>query len=376
MRIFRIILITATLLSVATVCASETVSQRQWMISLVDILGRSFGLPDQPRDDDFLKILDGSRQFSIEAEETLEQTSRASVQAYETFGPFSGTGWVGAASEQANLRLRFNLLLAGTYRATAVIQSAGHHIRLGNRSLGMDGGAAFTPVELEEVELNAGPIEIELSLPPNGAIDRIDFFAPALRKVVPPRGWDPEAPLSTDVLASTLAKAALIDDLLPTVSSPRTIEIESASDLGAARVSGERHLGEPSGGAWVRAAASATEVNIPFKLEQGGTFHLALTHLGDQPITGTLNERHPLSLPPAPYLQKASMGTFSLSPGNNLLQLFLPPGCGADVLTLEQLDTSAKAYRELTGLTAVGDTPSPAEVDRILKLLITLKTQD
>lgn len=346
------------------------------MISLVEVLGRSFGLPDNPTDRDFEDILDGTRRISIEAEDALEDTSEASVKSFEALGPFTGTGWVNAAASGAKVQLHFNIPLAGTYRINVHVQGKGHRVSLEGADLRADGAETFTAVDVGEVDLLAGAQSMELSLPPNGSIDRIELQAPALRRVAPAQGWQPNAPLTREVLARTLAEAARIDDLLPKTGASRKIEIESATEKGTARISREHFLGEPSEGAWLRAAAATAKVRIPFRLDKPGTYLLTLKSLGNAPITAQANNRQSFTIPPAPYLTGSPLGTLFLQGGENLLELSLPPGCGADVLMLEELDSSAQSYMAVTGPLSAADLPTFQEVDRILEILFSLAAKD
>lgn len=83
---------------VTATTAPESLSQRDWMINLVDSLGLSFGLPDSPSDNDYLEILSGLRELRYEAEDHHRPTDLVSVNTFESFGAFSGRGWLNGTS--------------------------------------------------------------------------------------------------------------------------------------------------------------------------------------------------------------------------------------------------------------------------------------
>ena len=76
--------------STAQAAAASTVLQRDWMVALVEGLGWSFGLPDEPDDEDYLRILSGVRSFRYEAEARCHPDDRVSVKSFRTYGYCSG----------------------------------------------------------------------------------------------------------------------------------------------------------------------------------------------------------------------------------------------------------------------------------------------
>ncbi len=48
-------------------------TQRDWMVTLIDSTGWSYGLPDEPQDADYINILNGGREFRFEAEEVYSK---------------------------------------------------------------------------------------------------------------------------------------------------------------------------------------------------------------------------------------------------------------------------------------------------------------
>jgi hypothetical protein len=65
------------------------------MIAIVDALGWSYGLPDEPQDPDYINILAGNREFRFEAEDIYDKDrDNVSVMSFVNFGDFSGKGWL------------------------------------------------------------------------------------------------------------------------------------------------------------------------------------------------------------------------------------------------------------------------------------------
>lgn len=344
-------------------------TQRDWMISLVDAMGLSFGLPDEPEDDDYRRILEGERHYRIEAERAKQPTDMVSVKEYTTFGSFSGEGWVSGIATPTVAHLRFLLPLSGSYRISAALRLAGHELRIGEHSFSANGENRFVEVSLGEVELTAGEHEVTIHLPPNGAVDYIELDAPSLLPITPISGWEPDLPLSRDDLAVTAARLMNLEPLLPASGEAVTVEAETAAEFEGAAVTDIRHLGQPSGGRWIRAGAGPAHIRLSFTPPAPGVYGLLLRGAAGSPLTATLNGTLPLAETFPTYLQTLPMGTFYLEARENMLELRLPPRGGVDSLVLEGRRSAGSDYRRLVGLTAEENPPSFKELDSLLALL-------
>lgn len=342
-------------------------TQRDWMVNLADAMGWSFGLPDQPQDDDYLRIMDGDRILRVEAETSMEPTDVVSVKAYTTFGAFSGEGWVSGIATPTTAHLRFLLPWSGAYRLTAVLRLPGHRLSIDGRAFTADGREQFTPVELGELELPAGEHEAVVQLPANGSIDYLELQAPPLPPIRPLAGWQPEQPLSLDDMAVTAARVLGLEPLLPPAGEATLVEAETAGAFGGTEVTDIRHLGEPSGGGWVRAGAAGATIRLDFTPASAGAYLLSLRGAAGQPVPGALNDRSHFTVHFPPYLQNAAIGTHYLETGENTISLQLPPRAGIDSLTLEKRRSGGADYRRLIGLPA--DTTAPPTEDGIDQLL-------
>lgn len=348
-------------------------TQRDWMVNLVDGLGWSFGLPDQPGDADYLKILDGVRTLRIEAEAYKQPTDLVAVKSFSTFGTFSGTGWVSGIATPTSAHLRFILPCSGNYRMTAALRLPGHRIELAGRIFTADGGQSFTTVDLGDIELAAGEHEAVLNIPPNGAIDYLELAAPPLQAVRPLGGWALDQPLTIDDLAVTTARVLLLEPQLPPADEANRIEAEAAIAANGVEVTDASHLGAPSGGRWIRAGAAAKTVTFAFEPPVPGVYALMLRGAASAPVTGNLNNRFDLTAAFPPFLQNLPIGTYYLDEGESRLELTLPPRSGIDVLLLERRRSDGADYRRLLGLPAGEEaSPSPELIDQLLSLLAAL----
>lgn len=348
-----------------------TLLQRDWMINLVEALGLSFGLPDSPSDGDYLRVLGGNRTLRVEAEETHHQEDLVAAESFVTFGPYSGKGWVSGINVPTRARLNFLLPLGGTYSLSANLRRPGHTLRIGERILSADGGENFTVVNLGQVELHAGQNEIEVTLPPGGGIDYLDLWAPPLSAVEPVGGWKLESPLTVDVMAQTVARLLALEPLLPAAGESVKVEAENALATGEADVARTTHLGEPSGGRWVRAGARPTQVDLIFSPPSAGIYAVTLRGAGGR-ILAEVNDGAAIDTNTPSFLQDVPLGTHPLAGGKNRLRLQLPPRAGVDAILLHPRRNTAGDYRRLVGLPSTGDTPTAEQVDTLLSLLSVL----
>jgi hypothetical protein len=349
--------------------AADSPTQRQWIVDLVTAMGWSFGLPDTPADADYLHILGGGRHLRIEGEDAVQPNDAVSVKTFKTFGDYSGKGWLSGLSTRTTATLRFLLPLGGTYRVSAALRRPGHRIDIAEQSWDADGAQDFGRVELGTIRLAAGPQEIHLDLPPDGGFDYLELDAPNLVSIAPPGGWRLDQPVDLDILALSAIQMLGLEALLPPLSESLTIEAENAVDQTGAEPTEGRHLGEPSGGRWLRAGAQPASVRRAFSLPSAGVYALSLGCAADAPITALLNARQRLSAAPAAFLQERPLGSALLPAGENTLLLTLPPRGGCDYLRLVGRQSRGADYRRLAGLTETGDRPTPALVDRLLALL-------
>jgi len=349
--------------------AAAATSQGQWMQNLVEALGWSYGLPDEPTDEDYRRILQGDRTFHFEAEEIFDPGDVVSVSNLQNFGPYSGRGWLAGISTPTTVHLQFLLPLAGTYRLQAGLLHPGHQFQLDRYRFTGDGSRRLALVDLGEYALPAGTQQLEDLVPPNGGIDNLILTAPPLTPILPLAGWAPQAALTTEDLAVTAIRLLDLEPFLPPGNLDLTFEAEDSAALDGARQTEQRFLGTPSAGSWVRAGADPATISIDFDLPRSAVYHLTLRAVGPGRLTGTLDRREELAWSTDPFLSDQAIGSFYLAAGSHHLEIVLPPRSGIDALKLRAAVSDGAAYRRLAGLAGAGNEPTPEQVDRLLRLL-------
>lgn len=356
-------------LCVQPAAAIESLSQKDWMVQLVEVLGWSYGLPDEPQDIDYQHILEGKRRFRIETEANFQPDDQVSVQQFQSFGAFSGQGWLSGTAAPTVAHLHFNLPLAGDFTITAALRLAGHQIQINGQVVEVDGEANFGRHSLGTFTLPAGAQEVELRLPPNSAFDYLEFAAPDLPPVQPVAGWQPTEPLTLAVMAETAAQIFNFNHLLPPAGEPIAIEAETITEFpSGAGIIQARHLGEPSGGAWVRAGAIPAVLRLSFSRPQASVHSLQMRAAAETPITVTINDSLSLPVVSPPYLETTALGSFILPAGENVVDFRLPSRGGLDSFRLAPCGGTDDFLR-LAGLTGNTDPPAPVLVEDFLALL-------
>jgi len=345
--------------------AAQALTQRDWMIALVDGLGRSFGLPDSPQPEDYLNILQGKRSLRFEAETVRSADDEVSTLAFLNYGPFSGSGWLLGASRPTEVHLRFILPLDGRYRLSIAARLPGHKVKVGAQSFTADGDQQkFSKVDVGEVDLTAGLQEVIVTLPPGGALDYLELAAPNLPPIAPDGGWQPDAALTWDALALTTVQALRLEKELPLTDRSLTVEAESLTETGGARVVEDAHLGRPSGGRWLRTAAQAAKIGVPLDIAQGGFYDIDLTVIGARSDL-LINGHQSLAIEGKPYLDTVTTPPVFLPKGANRLEVTLPPGGGLDRIVVKARQSDLPALAAALGLTVAGDAPTSADLDRL-----------
>jgi hypothetical protein len=367
---YIIIFLIFTLLGSPVFAEAEVkLTQRDLMLGLVEGLGWSFGLPDQPEEIDYLKILNGNRTFRIEIEKQIAPETRIVIEEIFSFGDFSGQGWVRVPNRPTDLSVFFNLPLSGNYSVKARLLRSNHIIRIGDVTLEADGENRLTDVDLGNVYLQAGKQEISLALPPLGGIDFIELEALPITAIAPTAGWSLDQRLSFDDLAITAIQILGLHSTLPKRGEDLILEMEDYPLPENSKLSTNRYLGIPNNGKWVSIGSAPVTYGIDVDVPSKGVYDLTVNCVGKEEISGMVNSQ-PFRLLPENRFAAKQAGGITLDQGQTPLSLHLPPRCGLDQIVLSPRASDPDDFRRLTGLPLVGN-PSLAQFNNFINLLAT-----
>jgi len=342
-------------------------TQRNWMVTLVDTIGWSYGLPDEPQDPDYINILTGNREFRFEAEDIYaKDEDNVSVMSFQNFGTYSGSGWLHGARKPTAVHLRFTLPLKGEYQIQAHLRQAGHQFSVGDTVTTVDAKPSFTLVTVGNFQLHAGAQEIIVTLPPGGSLDYITLKAPNLATITPNDGWQPEEALTWEVIQTTLLQLLDLAELFPSSPTSLTFEAEALAQ-DEIKVVSIPHLGHPSGGKWLRTGPLPAEAKFPVKLTESGFYDLSLRVMGT-PIDISVGDHQQISLEAKPYLDDYTFKSLFFFAGDNNITLTLPPGGGVDQLVLTGRQIDANLLETLFGLDQQKE-PGTRDLDTLTSLL-------
>lgn len=344
--------------------------QRDWMVGLVEGLGWSFGLPDEPDDDDYLRILSGGRTFRYEAEALCHPDDLVSVKSYRAYGYCSGEGWLSGISRPTTANLQILVPLSGTFELTMRLRRAGHRVQVGEQFFPVDAGEMFENVTLGELSLSAGLHDVTLLLPPDGAVDYLELTAPQITAISPPGGWHPDAPLRFVDLAVTVSQLLGLEEWLLPSGEELVYQAEATKLVGGAVITDIRHLGEPDGGAWVRSGNLSGRLNWPLEVKPG-VYRLLVRGMGEQPLRLEIPGKLQRSVPFKPYLVDVDLGFFHFDETQRL-SVDLPPRSGVDSLRLVEYRAQPDDFLRLTGLADEDGPVGGPQLDALLTLLATL----
>jgi hypothetical protein len=370
-RFFCICLLTTFCLSALPAAhATETtpLTQRDLMIALVNGLGWSFGLPDEPTDDDYLQILSGRRHLRLEVERLVGNDTPLITKETFSFGNFSGEGWLQGPRETVKTTLPFLLPLSGTYKVRARLMSDGFTFNFGIERLQVDGGTRLTDTDVGTVTLNAGPQLIRVDFPARGGMDFIELDALPAKPIAPPGGWVLERTLTSADLSSVALQLLDRFDQLPLKGETIMVEAEDLSLPPSLPIQKSHHLGAPSCGAWIRAGANPATLQATVNVPADGIYSLGLRLRGKEEWSGLINNRIAFQVKPGPALNDFVAGAFPLAKGTNQLTFFIPPFAGLDCIRLIPHDASPTAISRLGGLHAE-PAPTRTELDAVIRLL-------
>lgn len=356
------LVLTLLVFSVRPACAAE-LTQRDWMVALVDTLGWAYGLPDEPQDPDYINILSGNRTLRLEAEDIYASgEDNVSFMAFRNFGAFSGRGWLQGSREATEVHLRFTLPVGGNYQLSANLRQTGHQFRMGETRVMADAGPDFTEVPIGSFEFQAGPQVITVTLPPNGSIDALNLTAPNLPAIAPLQGWQPDQPLTWEVIQVTLLQLFELAAFFPASEDPVLIEAEPFAQADAPAVS-TPHLGQTSGEKWLRTGPRPATLSIPFTLPERGFYDLSLRVMG-APVKIIIGDHQEITFSAQPFLSDFVFKGLSFQNAESNIRITLPANGGLDrfILTRRKVDPTAAAI--LLGQ-AQGDQPTVNDLDTL-----------
>ena len=365
---FTVIWIALTLCTpVFLFAAAEELTQRDWMMTLVDTLGWSFGLPDEPQDPDYINILSGNRTYRFESENFFtSKKGNISIMSFRDFGSFSGKGWLHGARKTAEVRFNIHLPLHGLYTVKAHLREPGHKFNIAGTIQSVDGGSDFGLVTIGSFEFQAGLHEIIVTLPANGSIDYISFEAPNFPIISPSDGWQPDEPLTKEIIETTLLQLFKLADLFPEGQEPIQIEAED-HHLPGFHIDSRGHLGQPSGGKWLLATPFPASVTIPIELPEIGFYDLTLRVMGDT-INVVLGGHLEFNFMARPFFDDFVFTSLYFYNARTDIKVSLPKDAGFDKLTLTKRQVEPKTVAVLLDLN-LNDPPSNDDMIYLTSLL-------
>jgi len=357
----------------ASVPAGSSISQGDFARKLVKVFGWEEGLPKDPTDRDYLRILSGKRTLKFEAEAIYEpKTDPVASRNFDRYGPFSGDAWLGGTASPATVHFTVFIPLAGEYRLSASAKGDGQVWKISGREYTANSGGSLSLTKVATVPLKAGKLEFEMVLPPEGGIDYVIFEAGNLSPVEPLDGWRFTASLTLGSLAEISVALLGWEDQLPIdEATGRTTLL--ASDLKeipqGAKLTDAAIFGPITGKNWVRAGSLKGELDFPFTVSRPGVYGLKLRYMGNS-LSAILDGTE-LVRDGKRSLDWIDLGLYRFTDGPHSLRIRIQPYEGVDALVIEPRHSTPAAYMAVAGLKGDPASPvTPQEVENVLSRLV------
>jgi len=348
---------------------SSTPTQAELVYGLVEGLGWSFGLPDQPDINNYLVILNGQRTWRFEYEDIYVPSANAPIAPKEikSFGPFSGKVWQRAPARDVETDISFLLPISGTYEIRASLTQPGYTFKIDDTELTADGERNFSEVVFGSAELTAGSHDAKVTIPARGGIDYLLLSAPPTTSIAPVGGWLPDKELTSADLAVVVSRTLELEPFLRPQPDELVIEAEAAPSPEHTTECDDCYQG-PMTGEWLRTDILPAPYTHLFEVDQAGVYDLSLSILAKSPVSGSINGKYAFTISPLPYFTVVPAGTVYLEKGTNQIDIELPPRAGLDRFILKPRESAPDDYLRLTGL---GPDPQPSreQLDRVLQLI-------
>lgn len=351
-----ITIIVAIALCYSTVWADEgksAITQKDFVRLMFQQFSWEDGLAKEPTDRDFLLILNGKRKFSFEAENAYnENTDRVSVREFALYGPYTGKGWLMGVSDTTTANFTLLVPLRGSYTLKAVVKGTGFIWNVDNKNYRADSSSdKFREVEIGKISLKAGVLKIQVSVPPEGAIDSFSFSATDHRPIQPVDGWRFKEALTAGRMAEIAVSITGSLDQLPETQQnpPKQLAVyEIATIPPTATKTDASEFGKFNAHEWVRADYRGAAIQIPLKITDAGFYEIAANAMGGV-VTGSVNEAQ-FDTSAKPYLENVRLGLYRLESGDNLITINLPPMGGIDTLELRKKSMAPDDFLRLSGI--------------------------
>ena len=348
---------------------ATTVTQGEFAARLINALQWDKGLPDKPKESDYLAILDGKRTFRFEAEEHYD-TKKDSVSV-RTFGSFSGTGWLSGIATPTTVHLSAFIPLEGEYTLTVVAKGDDQRWSVNSQSLTVNFGPGLSEKVAGKVRLPAGAQEITVQLPPEGAIDYFTLTAPSLKALMPFSGWRFKEPVTQGDVAKMAVTLWNLEASMPAdpAAKPVTIAAFETPELPKSAVlSTAKYYGTFSAKKWVRAGYEKITLNIPLTIDQEAVYNIKVRYRGKK--LSAFVDGLPVTRDGKNSLTLLDLGLYSLTRGNHKLLIELAPGEGVDTILLERRKSAPGDFMAAAGMKGDAGAPvTPADLDALLAKL-------
>lgn len=343
--------------------AAETVvTQGEFAARLAAALGWQAGLPEEPKEQDYLAILSGKRSYRFEAEETYNaNTDNVTLRSYNIYGPFSGQGWLSGVAQVTEAHFTVFIPREGDYAFKVAAKGDGQKWSLAGREFTVSTNGALREAVAGTVHLQPGRHAITAVIPPEGGVDYLAFEAPPLAAIEPLGGWRFAAPLKMGDVAEVASALLGLEHQLPDdpAAGPALVSAAEAALLPpSAQVTRIDYLGTFLSRVWVRADSHGARLEIPLQIKSPGAYSIRVRFLGDVLNGEFAGEK--LNKPGKPYLDWVDLGLHRLAAGEQKLIVQLPPFGGIDVVEVRRKKSAPADYLVLAGFT--GD--PAAAVDR------------
>lgn len=330
--------------------SSQPITQAEFARKLVKVFGWDKGLPKEPKDRDYLVILEGKRTLKFEAESVYSsKTDNVVPRDFELFGPFSGTSWLGGIATPTTVHMKVFIPLDGEYRFSAAAKGNGQVWKIAGKEFRADSGGQLAETAIVTLPLKAGELEIEMVMPPEGGLDYLLFSAPDLAPIEPLEGWRFASPMTRFDLAGVAASLLGWEGNLPPDEKKDSITVAAVelANIPASLRQVSVSYGQPSGRQWLR-ATNATEIDLPFTIRQTGFYGMKLRYKGTR-LNAAL-DGIPVRRDARELLDWVDLGSRRMFEGEHTLRVAVPAYDGLDLLVIEPRVSTPAAYMQLVGL--------------------------
>ena len=322
--------------------SDRVVREEEWARTLAGALGLDEVLSESPEDAEVFALLCADAAEMATDAEGRRVPARAAFQVSQ--------GELAARAPGEPLRIVLDVPATALYQLS--VEGTGRQRwSVDQRPVGhLDASGVGVGYGPRVIPLREGPHELAGTLTRSSRVDRVELVAYRPLCVAPAGGWRSGRPLTAGAQARTLVRSLGLEPHLPVAESVLDVQgedFDSASEWGG-------RTNEPAQGSarleWAKAGTQPAEFSYRVRLDEPGVITFRARTTAGHELLWSIDGRYRTRAAVEAGRDRfgwAHVVTTTLSAGEHVIRVLVPPGGGIDRIQAERLHATDADYLDL-----------------------------